>query len=81
MKRIAIKKSKKLETLRNCRYFENVREEILIEISEGMNLHQFSRSEPIFWEDEECKGLYIIRQGNIKIYKLSQQGRKIILNV
>jgi len=81
MKRITTIQPEKLETLSHCRYFKNVSDEILIEISDGMNLHQFSRGEPIFWENEECKGLYIIRQGNIKIYKLSQQGREMILNV
>ena len=81
MRRIPANRSKKLQTLKTCRYFDSVREEILIEISEGMKLLHFTRGEAVFWENEISSGLYIIEKGSVKLYKLSQQGRELVIEV
>lgn len=81
MHRISTPQERKLTTLRNCRYFENVGDGILLEISHGMQLCRYDRGEAIFWEFEPSKGLYIIDRGSVKLYKLSQQGRELIIEV
>jgi len=81
MRRIPTNRSKKLQTLRTCRYFDSVRDDILIEISEGMQLLHFKRGETVFWENETSNGLYIIEKGSVKLYKLSQQGRELVIEV
>jgi len=81
MRRIHANRSKKLQILKTCRYFDSVREEILIEISEGMQLLHFTRGEAVFWENERSSGLYIIEKGSVKLYKLSQQGRELVIEV
>jgi len=81
MQRLSANHTQKLETLQNCRYFENVGDIILSEISQGMNLYRYARGEAVFWEGETSKGLYIIEQGSVKLYKLSHQGREMVLNV
>jgi len=71
----------KLETLRKCRYFEDVGDEILAEIGRGMNLYTYAAGENVFWEGEPGKGLYIIKRGSVKLFKVSQQGREMVINV
>ena len=41
---------------------------------------QFEKDEVIFLEGEPCQGLYIVRDGSVKIYKLSPEGREQILS-
>lgn len=81
MRRIATKKLQKIETLRTCRYFHNVGDAILSEISLGMSLCRFESGEAVFWEGEPSKGLYIIDRGSVKLFKSSLQGRELVLYV
>jgi CRP/FNR family transcriptional regulator len=81
MKRINTSQAEKLDTLRKCRYFSNVSDQILSELSIGMQLCRFERGEAVFWEGDISKGLYIIQLGSVKLYKLSKQGREMILTV
>ena len=41
---------------------------------------QFGKDEVVFLEGEPCQGLYILRDGSVKIYKLSPEGREQILS-
>jgi CRP-like cAMP-binding protein len=41
---------------------------------------QFEKDAVIFLEGEPCQGLYIVREGSVKIYKLSPEGREQILS-
>jgi CRP-like cAMP-binding protein len=41
---------------------------------------QFEKDEVIFLEGEPCQGLYIVRDGSVKIYKLAPEGREQILS-
>jgi CRP/FNR family transcriptional regulator len=38
------------------------------------------KDEVVFLEGEPCAGLYLVREGNVKIYKLSAEGREQILS-
>ncbi len=81
MKPIFTTSLQKLKTLQRCRYFENVGDLILDELAQGMQLVQFERGEPVFWEADASQGLYIIQTGSVKLYKISQQGREMVINV
>jgi CRP/FNR family transcriptional regulator len=81
MIRIESNDQTKLHTLKHCRYFDNVGDDILNEIWQGMFLQRFDRGEPVMWEGEDCKGLYIIDHGSVKLYKTSHQGRELVINV
>ena len=41
---------------------------------------QFEKDEVIFLEGEPCQGLFIVREGSVKIYQLSPEGREQILS-
>lgn len=45
-----------------------------------MRLVRYVRGEVILWQDETGKGLYILRSGSIKLFKLSPHGRELIVN-
>jgi CRP-like cAMP-binding protein len=42
---------------------------------------RFSPGEVLFHEGEECKGLYILGQGSVKIFKTSGSGREVMLAI
>ena len=65
----------KLKTLRTNPYFEDLPEEILKEIAAYTQLRGFKRGEILFWEDDPCAGLHIIKEGSVKLYRISSQGR------
>ncbi|HEY62784.1 MAG TPA: Crp/Fnr family transcriptional regulator [Anaerolineae bacterium] len=81
MKRLSATQSEKLSAVQNNRYFSAVDIEILNDLIRHMALFQFDRGETLFLEDEPSKGLYILRKGSVKLYKLSPQGREMVMKV
>lgn len=81
MHRIPSDPSTKLQALLSCRYFSGLSENFLTPITEKTYLYKFSTDEPVFWEGEPSKGLYIIREGSVKLFKTSPQGRELVINV
>ena len=71
----------KTEVLQNNPYFKGLNQEILFEIIDGMRLYQFENGETVFWEGDDCAGLHMIRQGSVKLFKISPQGRELIIRV
>lgn len=81
MKILASSLPEKLAALSQNPYFSACRDEVLRELAEGTSLRRFQRGEVLFWEDEPCAGLYIIRTGSVKLFKVSPQGRELIIRV
>jgi CRP-like cAMP-binding protein len=71
----------KRSTLRKNIYFDDLPDEILLEVAEHMQLRQFERGEVLFWEGDPCAGLHIIDDGSVKLYRISTQGRQYIVRV
>lgn len=71
----------KLAALRQCSYFKGCSAEILHKLAEGMVLYQYNAGEVICWQAEECRGLYILERGKVKLYKLSSVGRELIIRI
>jgi CRP-like cAMP-binding protein len=80
MQNIPATADEKLQALRKCAYFSSLEEVILVGLLPGVNLVRFERSEALFWQDEPCKGLYILERGHVKLFKISPQGREFIVN-
>jgi len=81
MQTISTTLPEKMRAIRNCPYFAGLEEEHLYELTEGMHLAHYERGEVIFWQDEPCRGLQIIERGMVKLFKLSPQGRELIVNI
>jgi CRP-like cAMP-binding protein len=69
-----------LRALRAQPYFKMLGLEDLARLARTVIERRFEKDEVIFLEGEPCQGLYIVREGSVKIYKLSPEGREQILN-
>ena len=81
MKLIEVPKAKKLKTLRNNVYFDELPDEVLNDIAGKTQLHEFERGDVLFWEGDPCTGLHIIESGSVKLFRVSPQGRQYIISV
>jgi CRP/FNR family cyclic AMP-dependent transcriptional regulator len=71
----------RLLALQQCSYFKGCSVEILHELAEGTVLYQYNAGEVICWQAEECRGLYFLEKGKVKLYKLSSLGRELIIRI
>ncbi|MGD8455882.1 MAG: Crp/Fnr family transcriptional regulator [Anaerolineales bacterium] len=67
------------EHLENLFSFEGVDEEILKELSKDIVSLTFEKGEHVFWEGDASQGLYILDDGWLKIYKMSEDGREQVI--
>lgn len=65
--------------LRAQPYFKSLNDEKLAELAQSLIERSYEKDEVIFLEGEPCQGLYIVRVGTVKIFKLSPEGREQIL--
>jgi CRP/FNR family transcriptional regulator len=42
---------------------------------------QYAPGEMLFWEGEECAGIFLIIQGSVKIFRTSPGGREVMLSI
>ena len=61
-------------------YFKPLADDELARLARTVIERQFAKDEVDFLEGEPCQGLYIVREGSVKIYKLSPEGREQILS-
>jgi CRP-like cAMP-binding protein len=81
MRRVASSHHDRMVTLRNNRYFQGVSDDLLEALANQTQLYRFDAGENLFMEGDPCLGLYILQQGGVKLYKLSPQGRELIITV
>jgi CRP/FNR family transcriptional regulator len=71
--------SARLAWLRAQPYFAVLTDEDLALIAGRTIARQFSKGEQVFAEGEPCQGLYIVYEGEVRVYKLSGEGREQVL--
>ena len=71
--------SARLEWLRTKPYFVVLSSEELAFIAERIIARDYGKGEQIFAEGEPCQGLYIVHKGQVRVYKLSAEGREQVL--
>jgi CRP-like cAMP-binding protein len=81
MQYLPANQSDKIEALRSSSYFSELTEPVLELLSAGVSLRRYERGEVLFWEGDPCAGLHIVRKGSIKLFKISPQGRELIINI
>jgi len=72
---------KALRILKKVSFFHNLEEEELRYILPFLQVQSFPKNQVIFHEEEPGRYLYMIRSGNVKVYKLSEDGKEKILRV
>ena len=70
-----------LEILRQVSFLEGVGEPVLGELAGLMDEKIYLRNEVLFLEGDSPRGLFVVRQGVVKIYKIGDNGREQILEI
>ena len=68
------------DLLRRVPYFAELPDQVLAALAGVAALRRFARGQVIFLEGEPCAGLCIVAEGDVKIFKVSAQGREQILH-
>ena len=66
--------------LRRVPYFRQLPEPVLAALAAACVERRYDRGQVIFLEGEPCAGLHVVAAGEVKIFKLSPQGREQILH-
>lgn len=61
-------------------YFASLPEENLRRLAESAAVEAWRRGQPVFHQGEECRGLYVVAAGRIRIFRLSAAGREQVLH-
>jgi CRP/FNR family transcriptional regulator len=70
-----------MDTLRNVSLFKDLSETEFKELSPYLSTSSFRKRESIFSEGESPEWFYLVLTGKVKITKLSQDGKEIILEI
>ena len=70
-----------VKELKAVPFFSGLSDAPLREIARAAREKKFDSGQMIFFENDRCDGLYFIRNGSIKIYKMSSSGREQILHI
>jgi len=70
-----------LETLRNVPFLHELPESTLLEVARRCAENVHMRGDVIFLEGDTPKGLLVVREGAVKIYKTGDGGREQILEI
>ena len=68
-------------TIRKTTIFANLKESDLNRIERFVREKTFPKKHIIFWEDDPVDSIYLIKRGNIKLYKTQSDGRSQILRI
>lgn len=69
------------DTLKRLFYFRLLSDEQLDALASLASIHQFEAGELIFSQGEEATSFYILLGGKVQIYKLSREGKEMILHL
>lgn len=67
--------------LRRLAYVQGLQDQDLERLAERCMEQRFDRGEIIVLEGDPCPGLYFVVEGRVKVFKLSPEGRELILRV
>lgn len=69
------------ETLRRLFHFRLLNDEQREALASICSIHQFQAGELIFTQGEEARTFFIILSGKVQIYKISREGKEMILHL
>jgi CRP/FNR family transcriptional regulator len=81
MQNLPVSQKDKIQALLANPYFSGLSDQAIESLSLGMHLRRYESGEVICWQGEACTGLYMIRRGAVKLFKLSPKGRELIIRV
>lgn len=81
MQTLKVEREEKLRFLKENSYFRALEGQALEDICQGTFLRHYQRGEIVCWQGEPCAGLFMIRRGSVKLFKISARGRELIIRV
>lgn len=69
------------DILRQTPYFNDIGEPQLGAVARAAMERSYRRGDPVFFEGDACEGLYVVKAGRVRIYKISPEGREQVLLV
>ncbi len=72
---------RKLELLSKLPFFSGLKYEIITELARGSTFIKYEKGKDIFLEGEKPVGMFVVAEGEVKIYKYSAEGREQILAI
>jgi CRP-like cAMP-binding protein len=67
--------------LRGVDYFAGLAEDDFGEVARHVHVRRCAAGQLLMLEGEPCEGLYIVRDGRVRIYKLSPSGKEQVLRI
>ena len=67
--------------LRGVDYFTRLQDDDFLEVAKHVHLRRYSAGQVIMFEGEACDGLYIVREGRIRVFKMSPAGKEQVLRI
>ncbi|MBC5797749.1 Crp/Fnr family transcriptional regulator [Sphaerospermopsis sp. LEGE 00249] len=61
--------------------FENIIDEQLQAVANIAILQTYKKNETLFWEGDAATGLFIVKSGKIKVFKVANHGKEQILHI
>ncbi|MCX6032980.1 MAG: Crp/Fnr family transcriptional regulator [Chloroflexi bacterium] len=68
------------DLLRRVPYFSGLSDELLAALAAVAIERRYARGEMVFLEGDPCTALYVVARGEVKIFKVSPQGREQVLH-
>lgn len=67
--------------LRPVDYFKALAEDDFTELVRHVHVRHYAAGQLVMLEGEVCEGLYIVRDGRVRIYKMSPSGKEQVLRI
>jgi CRP/FNR family cyclic AMP-dependent transcriptional regulator len=64
------------DLLRRAPYFTGLPDDVFSALARVATSRRYTRGQMIFLEGEPCAGLFVVAVGEVKVFKLSPQGRE-----
>ncbi len=67
--------------IKKCPLFAGVTDQDLDQLTSVCRRREYNKGEVLFSEKEPADGFYVVVEGNVKVYKLSSEGKERILHI
>ncbi|MGM0417375.1 MAG: Crp/Fnr family transcriptional regulator [Thermodesulfobacteriota bacterium] len=69
------------KTLENSLMFKSFSKDQIKKIVKISSVHKYSAKQIIFFDNDPAEGLYLVKTGRVKIFKMSEEGKEQVLHI
>lgn len=70
-----------IKFLKTIHLFKNLSDSVLSTFSADFSPCEYAKGDILFWQGDHSVDLYLVRQGKVRIYKMSPSGRETSINI